>query len=47
MTPEEIKETDESCKTEKGWMKEICYQLALLHKAFTVQQKTAFDRKNK
>jgi len=31
MTPEEIKETDESCKTEKGWLKEIAYQLAVMN----------------
>lgn len=33
MTADEIKETDESCKTEKGWFKEIAYQLATLNEA--------------
>jgi hypothetical protein len=47
MTPDEIREVDESQKTEKGWLREMCLQLALLHKALTAQQKTAFDRKGK
>lgn len=33
MSAEEIKELDESSKTERGWLKEIALQLALLNES--------------
>jgi ubiquitin len=33
MTAREITETDESSKTEKGWLREIAYQLATLNES--------------
>lgn len=33
MTADDIKETDESCKTEKGWLREIALQLAILNES--------------
>jgi ubiquitin len=33
MTAKEIQESDESCKTERGWLREIALQLATLNES--------------
>ena len=33
MTAAEIKEADESAKTEKGWLREVAYQLAVMNES--------------
>lgn len=47
MTSIEIKETDESAKTEKGWLREVAYQLALLNESRTEKQPLQVGQRKK
>jgi hypothetical protein len=53
MTSEEIKQTPEDGRTVSGWLKELCYQMAVSNERIQPQQmqldraKPIFDRKVK